>query len=79
MFWGGNSGGGTARTKSASPRGKIAAGTKRSCINNLSLVVWGTNLTSLVGRGRLTKQESSMIILPPYQFSVIIGLLLSDG
>ena len=52
---------------------------KRSCSNSLSLVVWGTNLTSLVGFGRLTKQESNIIELPPYQFSVIIGLLLSDG
>lgn len=52
----------------------------RNCTNNhLSLVIWGTNLPSLVGRGRLTKQESNMIKFPPYQMSVIIGLLLSDG
>lgn len=44
-----------------------------------SLVVWGTNLSSSVSRGRITKQESNMIKLPPYQLSVVIGLLLSDG
>lgn len=33
----------------------------------------------MVGKGRLTKQESNMVKFPPYQFSVIIGLLLSDG
>lgn len=62
--------------------------TKRSCTKNhqrlaaqqsTSLVVWGTNLSSSVWRGRITKQESHMIKLPPYQMSVIIGLLLSDG
>jgi hypothetical protein len=56
--------------------------TKRSTTNNnnnLSLVVWGTNLTSLVGMGRMTKQERNMIKLAPYQKSIIIGLLLSDG
>jgi hypothetical protein len=55
--------------------------TKRSTTNNnnLSLVVWGTNLTSLVGVGRMTKQESNVVRLPYYQKGVIIGLLLSDG
>lgn len=54
--------------------------TKQSCSNNqLSLVVWGINLKSSVGNGRITNQENSMIKLPPYQKSVIIGLILSDG
>jgi NADH-ubiquinone oxidoreductase chain 6 len=44
-----------------------------------ALVVWGTNLGSTVGFGRLTRQVSNMIKLPSYQLSVIIGLLLSDG
>jgi hypothetical protein len=44
-----------------------------------ALVVWGTNLASNVGSGRFTKQVSNMIVLPPYQKSVIIGLILSDG
>jgi hypothetical protein len=67
---------------------KRLVSTKGSCTKNhislaaqqsTSLVVWGTNLPSSVGRGRITKQESHMIKLPPYQISVIIGLLLSDG
>lgn len=46
---------------------------------NLSLVVWGTNLTSQVGSARFTKQITEMIALPPYQKSVVVGLILSDG
>jgi hypothetical protein len=61
-----------------SPRSIRGFSTKRDK-NNLSLVVWGSNLTSSVGVGRLTKQSSLMIKLPPYQRSIIIGLLLSDG
>ena len=53
--------------------------TKRSCSNNLSLVVWGENLPSTVGTGRFTKKEREMIKLPPYQKSVIVGLIFSDG
>lgn len=45
----------------------------------MSLVVWGTNLTSTVGIGRFTKQVRDMIQLPIFQKSVIIGLILSDG
>jgi len=36
-------------------------------------------LPFLVGIGRHTKQEREMIKLPPFQYSVIVGLLLSDG
>jgi hypothetical protein len=43
------------------------------------LVIWGNNLPSGVGWGRHTKQERNMIAIPPYQYSVIVGLLLSDG
>ena len=46
---------------------------------NLSLTVWGTNLPSNVGCRRFTKQISNMIKLPPFQYSVVVGLLLSDG
>jgi len=55
--------------------------TKSSNTNNtnLSLVIWGTNLISTVGTGRFKKQVSNMIKLAPYQYNVIIGLLLSDG
>ena len=59
---------------------KLFSTNQQSCTNNhLSLVVWGTNLSSLVGKRRITKQESNMIKLPPYNKSIIIGLLLSDG
>jgi hypothetical protein len=43
------------------------------------LVVWGANLPSLVGTGRLTKKVRDLIKLPTFQYSVVIGLLLSDG
>jgi len=46
---------------------------------NTALVIWGSNLRSSVGSGRITKVERNMIKLAPYQKSVIIGLLLSDG
>lgn len=46
---------------------------------NTGIVVWGSNLGSTVGTGRLTKIVKNMIILPLYQKSVIIGILLSDG
>jgi hypothetical protein len=52
---------------------------KSSNNNELSLVVWGTNLRSQVGTGKYTKLVSSMIKLPNYYKSIIIGLLLSDG
>lgn len=32
-----------------------------------------------MGKGRFTKHESNMIKLAPFQFSVMIGLILSDG
>lgn len=43
-----------------------------------ALVVWGTNLTSTVG-SKFTHKELAMVCFPPYQSSIIIGLLLSDG
>jgi hypothetical protein len=46
---------------------------------NTRIVVFGTNLVSSVGNGRFNKQVSDMIELAPYQYSVVIGLLLSDG
>ena len=45
---------------------------------SLALVVWGLNLYSTVG-SIFTKEERKMIKLPNYQFSVIIGVILSDG
>lgn len=43
-----------------------------------ALVVWGTNLRSTIGV-RFTLKESGMVQLAPYQYDVIIGLMLSDG
>lgn len=45
---------------------------------NKALVVWGTNLISTVGV-RFTTKQLGMVQLAPYQFSVIVGLILSDG
>ena len=42
------------------------------------LVVWGTNFTSTVGE-KFTLKQLAMVQLAPYQYSVIIGLMLSDG
>jgi hypothetical protein len=39
----------------------------------------GHNLPSGIGWGRQTKQEREMIKIPSYQYSVIVGLLFSDG
>lgn len=44
-----------------------------------TLVIWGIDIISSVGSGKLTKVERDMIKLAPLQHSVIIGLLLSDG
>ena len=38
----------------------------------------GTNLTSTIGI-KFTRTQLAIIKLAPYQYSVIIGLLLSDG
>ena len=47
--------------------------------DSFALELWGTNLRSLIGYGKLTKQVRDMFVIPYYQKSVIIGLLLSDG
>lgn len=44
-----------------------------------SLVVWGQNLTSSVGKGRFTKIVSDIIQLTSYNKDIVVGLLLSDG
>jgi hypothetical protein len=43
-----------------------------------ALVIWGTNLTSTIGE-KFTLKQLTMVKLAPYQYSVLIGLLLSDG
>ena len=40
-----------------------------------ALVIWGTNFSSSVGYERFSKQVSNMIVLAPYQYSIIIGLV----
>lgn len=56
-------------------QGKINS-TTHTCTD---LVVWGKTLPSGVDWGRHTKQEREIIVIPWYQYSVIVGLLLSDG
>lgn len=46
---------------------------------NTEIVVWGSNLSSTAGTGRLTNTVKNMIALPPYERSVVVGILLSDG
>lgn len=46
---------------------------------NTELVIWGSNLQSTIGEGRFTKVVRDMIRLPALQFSILVGLLLSDG
>lgn len=46
---------------------------------SLSLVPWGVNLSSTAGIKQIPKEERDMIDLPPFQNSVVIGLLLSDA
>lgn len=46
---------------------------------NTEIVVWGSNLSSTAGTGRLTNIVKNMIALPPYEKSVVVGILLSDG
>ena len=58
-------------------QGKIKSSIPTSTFTDL--VVRGKNLPSGVGWGRHTKQERNMIAIPPYQYSVIVGLLLSEG
>ena len=55
--------------------------TKRQITVNTctDLVIWGTHLGSTVNYGRFTKLVREMIVLPPYQESIVVGLLLSDG
>ena len=42
------------------------------------LVIWGTNLSSTVGV-KYTRSQLAMVQIAPYHYSVIIGLILSDG
>jgi hypothetical protein len=44
-----------------------------------AVAVWGSNLGSTVGYCRFTKVVKNMIQFPPYQKSVVTGVILSDG
>ncbi|WP_216084885.1 hypothetical protein, partial [Shigella sp. SHS-4] len=44
----------------------------------LNLVVWGLNLSSTMG-SKFTCKELAMVQLAPYQYSVIIWIMLSDA
>lgn len=52
---------------------------KLSQSNSKALVVWGTNLGNSAGNWRVTKLLAQILKLPFYQFSIAVGLLLSDG
>jgi hypothetical protein len=43
------------------------------------LLIWGKYLSSHVGCGKFSRQVTEMIVLPLFQYSVIVGLLLSDA
>jgi len=47
--------------------------------NNTSLVPFGTNPSSNVGKRQFSRLVASMVILTPFVFGVVIGILLSDG
>ncbi|RUP48315.1 hypothetical protein BC936DRAFT_144719 [Jimgerdemannia flammicorona] len=47
--------------------------------NNTSLVPFGSNPSSNVGKPMFSRLVASMVILTPFVFGVVIGLLLSDG
>ena len=57
---------------------KKAGGLLQEMTNSTSLVVWGQNLTSHVGV-KYTHKELALVKLAHYQYSVIVGLVLSDG
>ncbi len=46
---------------------------------NKKIIVWGTNLESGTSKIKITQKLRDMYKIAPYQYSVIIGLLLSDG
>jgi hypothetical protein len=46
--------------------------------DTFGIVIFGSNLTSTVGI-KFSRTQLAMVRLAYYQYSVIIGLLLSDG
>lgn len=47
--------------------------------NCTSLVLYGSNLQSNVGRGRFSPLLTNLLMLNNYLYGVIIGVMLSDG
>jgi len=58
---------------------KGPSGTLKKSAECRSLVIWGTNPASTARSGSLTKQEREMMKFSPFQLSVMVGLILSDG
>jgi hypothetical protein len=59
--------------------GGLIPGTKGVPGEQLSLVLYGSNLSSTVGYPRYTYLERTLIKIPPSKMSVFIGILLSDA
>jgi hypothetical protein len=53
--------------------------TKVNNSKELNLVIWGSNLTSQLGTGKFTKIISSIIKLPDYYNSVVVGCYYQMG
>jgi hypothetical protein len=47
--------------------------------NCKAIVVWGTNLGTIINKNKLNNQIKSMMKLPSFHKSVVVGLILSDG
>lgn len=58
--------------------GNVKAHVSNSTPSN-SLIKWGTIMGSGVSSGRITKQVSEMYKFTSFQYSVVIGMLLSDA
>ena len=65
--------------KTQTEKGKFFLYQNPNHSQSLSLVPWGNNLFSSVGIKNISKEERDMIKLPKFQYSVIIGLILSDA
>lgn len=47
--------------------------------NKTSIVLFGSNLGPLYNTGKFSKNISKLIYLHPYYYSIVVGMLLSDG
>lgn len=55
------------------------ASSNLSPLSSEKVTVWGSSMGSGVGSGRLTKQVLEMYKLSNFQYSIVVGLVLSDG